>query len=311
MSTQVVTTSGPTADALASARLLVEKAAEERDILREGIEKSIEAIDESIADATDKKNDTNKATNKELATYRYVAGKLIWQLRETFKNSAGKVYGEWGNHLAELCKHLNMSPRTADTLMNKAMGFVVAGKDDLGKAAAEAGLLGIPDASKVLVAAQLANPNKPPAEICTLVSSKIKDDTKVAQDALTEIKAHYVIGGKIDKVQKIERAEGGYKVTVRIAANVIPAGHEKVTVEMSSDQLHEVKGGVTATVTLLNSDAVSKFLAACGVSKVTAKDRDRLKRLQRQKEQRRASNHNSMGAAFSLIGRRSRSTSKS
>ena len=42
---------------------------------------------------------------------------------------------------------------------------------------------------------------------------------------------------------------------------------------MSSDQLREVKGGVMATVSLPNNDAVSKFLTACRIGTVSAEEK--------------------------------------
>jgi hypothetical protein len=227
---------------------------------------------------------TNKeekiALDLKLDKYRWTAGKLLFDLRETFRNENGTVYSRgsdgpegWTAYLKGLCereKFLAISVRTAATYIDLFKPF--AEDRVLGEMAIDKGM---GKQSKTIFETKTelvkVDPAVTDAQICDAAKTTVEQLAKTAHTVLTAIKERYIMG-KFDKVQKIERADDGYRVTVRVAASVIPVGHE-VTAVLSSEQLREVKGGVIATVTLMNDDAVSKFMAACGISTVSAEEK--------------------------------------
>jgi hypothetical protein len=246
----------------------------------------LKANKEALEDAQRPFIKKGESIQSALESFQWAAGRDLFALRATFpvysrnlkpgwkETSSDYERIGWTQYIQQLCKtKLTMSPRSAHTYLKMYETWV--GHEALGEAAVKAGLS---KKSEIVLATAKDNPTVDPVEILRVAKQQITVAKTAASDALSLLRDQYTIGGQLDKVQKIERAEGGYggyKVTVRVAADVIakavPA-EANISVILNPEQLAQVPGGVFATVTMRNSDAVSSFLAACGVQKFVSKE---------------------------------------
>jgi hypothetical protein len=201
-----------------------------------------------------------------MVTDQYEAGAILTDLRAQFP------HGSWGVYLKQLCKRISLSERAAKYYMEAFEELQAVGGDSVVSAAKDVNLnTNKKPVRLALVAAHKENPTSPPDKIAN--SAKIDIEAKRAEakqkkkfknpsiEQLVELRKQF------PNVQ-IERVGGSdmtsFQVWVDVQARNAPKG-QRVTVEMSTDQLRTVKGTVNVGANGLSATGVRKFLSAWGV----------------------------------------------
>jgi hypothetical protein len=214
-----------------------------------------------------------KGLDKDLASYQFDAGRIIFELRQGYP-----IYGGgWDTYFKNLCKtKLNMAFRTGYSYMN--LYVELNGDDALVKAAVAAGLdINKKEPRAKLVETKEANPTATPAEICNVANSKIAADKKTADDDLdyrteefAELKKDYAGNENVT----IEHVGKSFQVWVKdVQAKKLPMTQPpfEVTVKMQSNKLLGIEGEVTIGGTRVTTESVRIFLAGLGVQESQAK----------------------------------------
>jgi hypothetical protein len=189
---------------------------------------------------------------------QYDAGAILTDLRQRF------AHGHWGVYLRQLCKRINLSRRAADYYMETFAELQSAGGDAVVVAANAAGL----------------NTNKKPVRSALVEVAKMNphaSPTKIAKFAKMNVAQRAFKNPAIEQLAELrkqfpnvllERVGGScktsFQVWITVRASKAPKG-QRVTVEMTTDQLRYVPGTVTVGANGLEYAGVKKFLRAWGV----------------------------------------------